>query len=239
MAMLALSLSSLERTRIMKTKSLFLSHPSALALMCFAAISLSGCITDEAALDDSRPTVAYGGSEAFPISVEKGPITLEVSSAQGTLQAGQVNAVQGFVNQSVSSGVTPITISRPSGGGKSARVASEIAALMSQQGVGRNMIRVSTYSARAGSPVVLSYISTFAKTKKCGEWPDDLSDTAMNDHFASHGCAVQANIAAMVADPNTLIVPTPIDPIRAASRVNAIKKLETPATTRSSFFSFF
>jgi pilus assembly protein CpaD len=223
----------------MKIPSVFFTRPSALALICCAAFSLSGCITDEAALDDLREPVAYSGSQAFPISVAKGPVTLEVSSRNSTLQPGQINAVQAFANQAASAGVTPITISRPSGGGASARVASEIAALMVQQGIPRNRIMVATHSAPSASPVILSYISTYAKTKECGQWPDDLSDNDMNQHMASHGCAVQANIAAMVADPNTLIVPTPTDPARAAAQVLAIKKLENPAPARSSFFSFF
>jgi pilus assembly protein CpaD len=223
----------------MKITSKFLPRSSALGLMCFAAMALSACITDEAALDDSLETPAYGGSDAYPITVAKGPVTLEVSSRQGTLQPGQVNAVQGFVHQAASAGVTPVTINRPSGGGASARVASEIAALMTQQGIQRNMIRVATYPAPASGKVVLSYVSTYAQTKPCGEWPDDATENDFNRHFASHGCAVQANIAAMVANPETLVVPTTVDPIRAAGRVAAIKKLENPIVPRYSFFSFY
>lgn len=223
----------------MKKSTLF-SRSSTLGIVCFAALALSGCITDEAAMDDTRSVTPYGGSDAFPITVAKGPISLQVSSRSGTLEPQQVNAVQGFVHQASSTGITPITISRPSGGGASARVANEIANLMSQQGIARNMIRISTHSGSSTAPVVLSYVSTYAKTKPCGQWPDDLSETMMNEHFASHGCAVQANIAAMVADPGTFIVPTPTDPIRAGGRVKAIKDLETPASaSRSSFFSFY
>ena len=224
----------------MKIKSIFQSRPSTFALMCCAALSLSGCITDEAALDDLRQPVAYSGSAAYPITVAKGPITLAVSSKQGTLQPSQINAVQAFTNQAASAGVTPITISRPSGGGASARVASEIAALMVQQGIPRNRVRVATHTGSASSPVVLSFVSTYARTRACGDWSEDVSENSMNQHMASHGCAVQANIAAMVADPNTLIVPTPKDPARAASQVSAIKNLENPTPPRgSSFFSFF
>jgi pilus assembly protein CpaD len=223
----------------MKITKTFLSRSSTLGIMCFAAVALSGCITDEAALDDFRAAPSYSGSENFPITVAKGPITMEVSSRQGTLQPAQVNAVQGFLNQAMSSGITPVTIRRPSGGGASARVASEVASLMVQQGVPQNMIRVATYSAPSTGAVTLSYVSTYAKTKACGQWPEDASESETNQHMSNHGCAVQANIAAMIADPQTLIVPAPVDPIRAASRVTAIKTLETPQTTRSSFFSFF
>jgi pilus assembly protein CpaD len=223
----------------MKITSL-ISRSGTLGLVCLAAFTLAGCVTDDAAMDDTRSVTPYAGSSAFPITVAKGPITLEVSSKSGTLGPQQVNAVQGFVNQAASAGVTPITVSRPSGGGASARVAGEIANLIAQQGIARNMIRITTHSASSTSPVVLSYVSTYAQTKKCGEWPNDMSESMMNEHNVNHGCAVQANIAAMVADPNSLIVPTPVDPIRAAGRVKAIKTLEAPAqNSRSSWFSFY
>ncbi len=203
-------------------------------LLCCAALSLSGCISDDIAMDDSLQTRPYSGSKAYPISVEKGPIALEISSAHGTLQPNQINAVSAFVNQAMSSGVTPVTINRPSGGGSSARVASEIAALMSQQGLSRNMIRVATYSAPASGAVVISYVSTYAKTKPCGDWSEDASDTDSNSHLPSHGCAVQANIAAMVANPSTLVVPAAVDPVVASTRTKVVSSLDSLATASTS-----
>ncbi len=203
---------------------------STFSLLCLAALSLSGCINDEIAMDDTMVTKPYAGSKAYPISVAKGPIALEVSSAHGTLQPNQINAVTGFVNQAMASGVTPVTINRPSGGGSSARVASEIAALMSQQGLPRNMMRVATYSGPSSGAVVISYVSTYAKTKPCGDWSEDASETELNTHLATHGCAVQANIAAMVADPATLVVPVAVDPAMASTRVKAISGLDGAST---------
>ena len=81
----------------------------------------------------------------------------------------------------MAAGVTPVTINRPSGGGSSARVASEIAALMSQQGLARNMMRVATYSGPSSGAVVISYVSTYAKTKPCGDWTQDAAETDTAD----------------------------------------------------------
>jgi pilus assembly protein CpaD len=197
----------------------------------FAALLLStsilgGCMNDGNLADQAMEPVAYSGSEAYPITVAKGPVTLDVDSHQGTLSPAQINAVSGFAHQARQAGVTPVTISRPSGGGASARVASEVASLVSQQGVSRNMIRIGTYSGPASAPVHVSYISTYAKTKPCGQVTQDATETENNTHMSSHGCAVQSNIAAMVADPETLVVPSAVDPIRANTRVNAIRGLE-------------
>jgi pilus assembly protein CpaD len=208
-----------------------------LAGLCVATSVLSGCVADDVigGANSDRPET-YAGSDNYPITVAKGPVTLEVSSKHASLEAGQINAVIGFAHQARSAGLTPITISRPSGGGASARVASEVAALISQQGIPRKAIRITTYPAPASAPVNVSYLSTYAKTEKCGDWSEDVTNTLSNAHMNSHGCAVQANIAAMVDDPNTLIVPEPTTAIPAVTRMKPIELLNTPAaaTTTSS-----
>lgn len=204
-----------------------------------SAMTLGGCMNDAMVNDQMIEPVAYSGSDAHPITVAKGPVTLDVDTRQGTLQPLQVNAVTGFTHQAMQAGITPITITRPSGGGASARVTSEIAALIAQQGVSRKLIGIRTYSGPAKGPVHISYVSTYAKTKACGQWPQDVTETEDNTNMPSHGCSVQANIAAMIANPETLVVPTTTDPIRANTRVNAIKTLETPSSQRGfSFFNF-
>lgn len=206
----------------MKFSNKLLKRSTTLALLLITGSALTGCIADEfstSALDTPAP---FSGSDNYPITVAKGPVTLEVSSHAGTLQPTQINAVIGFAHQARSAGRTPVTIRRPSGGGKSARVASEIASLMVQQGVSRNMVRVATYSAPAGAPVNVSFVTTYASTRPCGEWNEDVTSTDDNRNREGHGCAVQSNIAAMIADPETLIVPAPTTPIQAASRVRAL-----------------
>ena len=196
------------------------SNPAKLGLALFMASLLSGCAMDDTALDETyRP---YGGSDQHPIAVVKGPVTMEVSSAQGTLQPLQINAVNSFVHQALQAGVTPITVAQPSGAGNSARVASEVASLMVQQGVPRNYVRFATYQGAASAPVRLSYVSTYAKSVKCGDWSQDGTDTEENLLANNHGCAVQANIAAELANPETLVVPAAVTPIPAQRVVTGV-----------------
>jgi pilus assembly protein CpaD len=215
----------------MKHQAKFSVRIAALAALVFAT-ALSGCATDQALLGDDN-FQPYNGSDAYPITVAKGPVTLEVASTHGTLQANQVNAVQGFLHQAMSASVSPITLARPSGAGASARVASEIASLMAGQGIPRQRVVFATYDAPGSAPVRLSYVSTYARTKRCGEWTRDMTQTSANLPSPNHGCAVQANIAAMVANPETLIVPEPTTPIQAAGRVTALSALTTGSTSSS------
>jgi pilus assembly protein CpaD len=194
-------------------------HPSiAICALVIAAATLGGCAKDKVFGDETASMTPYSGSQAHEISVVKGPVTLQVDASHGTLQPTQINAVMGFANQAMAAGLTPIAIARPNGGGGSAQVASEVAALMVQQGLPRQMISISTYPAPSTAPIEVSYVSTYAKTDECGLWPEDLSSTAANKHYENFGCAVQANIAAQIANPKTIIVPRPASPAYARNR---------------------
>ena len=203
------------------------AHSLKLLVAVIAASALSGCQMSDMALDDTYQP--YGGSDMHPLSVAKGPVTMEVSTAQGTLQPQQVGAVSSFVRQATQAGVTPITIAQPSGAGRASRVASEIASLMVQQGVPRGSIRLATYRAGAAAPVRLTYVSSYGTSLKCGQWAEDTTETDSNRLAPNHGCAVQANIAAMVANPETLSVPTATDPIVAASDIAAVQAVMNPS----------
>ena len=201
-------------------------------LLLVAASALSGCITQDIGFDDSP--MPYGGSASHPITVAKGPITLEVASTQGTMQPTQINAVIAFTHQAMQAGTSPLTIGRPDGGGASSRVANEVAGLIAQQGIPAQLVRYVTYPAPANAPVRVSYISTHAQTKPCGDWSEDASSTSDNTLMPNHGCAVQANIAAMVANPQSLDVPAATDMADAAPQVVAINKLSTMASSTAS-----
>jgi pilus assembly protein CpaD len=217
----------------MKNHTKFYVRTTSLALLLLAS-ALAGCASDDAALLGDNSFKPYNGSDKYPITVAKGPVTLEVATGSGTLQPGQINAVQAFLHQATSASVTPITLARPSGGGGSTRVASEIASLMAGQGIPRQRVVFATYDAPRNAPVRLSYISTYAATKPCGNWERDLADSSSNEGGSNHGCAVQANIAAMVANPETLVVPATTTPIPAAGRMTALTALTTGSTSSSS-----
>jgi type IV pilus biogenesis protein CpaD/CtpE len=65
-----------------------------------------------------------------------------------------------------------------------------------------------------------------AVVDECGKWPKNLADTSDNDLSYNHGCAVQANIAAMAADPKDLVMSSSTDaPSLADVSYTAIDKI--------------
>jgi pilus assembly protein CpaD len=215
---------------IMRNKTV--SFQSFFALVAVAG-TLGGCGYNDMALDDAYAPLRT--EERFPIEYAKGPIVLEVQTAAGSLQPEQVNAVAGFARQSMSGGLTPVTIRRPAGGGASARVAEEVAGFMLQQGLPRSMIRMGTYPAPANAPLQLSYVKAYAHTKPCGDWSKDATDSSSNEPMPNFGCAVQANIAAMLANPEDLTGSRARSP--GIASVNAIQATKVATGASQSYAS--
>jgi pilus assembly protein CpaD len=98
-------------------------------------------------------------------------------------------------------------------------------------GISRDRILVSTREAAGDFKVELSFISYSASTDRCGQWTENLADTADNLTPRNLGCAVQQNVAAMVADPRDLQGPRPIDGGDAARAATVIGNYETGKPT--------
>jgi hypothetical protein len=77
-----------------------------------------------------------------------------------------------------------------------------------------------------------------AARKPCGqEWPDLANDES--NHFSpNHGCAVNSNIAAMIANPNALTHPKPLGPTPGNTAAAAILIYEYNSGSLSSGATF-
>jgi pilus assembly protein CpaD len=214
-------------------------NPAALFMLAMlTAAPLAGCTTEEYIAEGQYQP--YSGSEQYPITVSRGPVSIDVSTRAGSLDPAQVNRVAAFARQAAANGLTPVTVSRPSAGGKASRVAYEVANLLAQQGVPARLIKIRTYRGSAGSPVKVSFNKTFAKTRPCGDWSIDASQTRSNLWTPNHGCAVQTNFAAMLSNPTDIETPQPETPAPGSTRVDAVDAVDgnsvalDPITTTSS-----
>jgi pilus assembly protein CpaD len=207
---------------------------SKLSMILFMAMSsaLAACSNGELALDDTYVPVAH--YERYPIEVTSGPVKMEISSRHGTLQSSQINAISGFSRSASSAGSSRITILRPSAGGASGKVARQTYQLLVQSGISPGMISQKTYPGPAKGSVQLSYIRSVAVTKECGDWSSDMADTSSNEPYSNNGCFIQNNIAAMVVNPNDLVVPRPTTPALAATRTPGVTPTMTAPAAASS-----
>jgi len=207
------------------------SKMSAILLITMSS-ALAACSNGELALDDTYVPVAH--YERFPIEVTSGPVKMEISSRHGTLQSSQINAISGFSRSASSAGSSSITILRPSAGGASGKVARQTYQLLVQSGISPGMISQKTYPGPAKGPVQLTYIRSVAVTKECGDWSSDMANTSSNEPYSNNGCSTQNNIAAMIVNPNDLVVPRQTTPALAATRTPGVTPTMTAPAAASS-----
>ena len=191
------------------------------ALILLSGFLLSGCQFVDVAMEDYYVPAAH--YEKYPIKLVKTPVNVAVAARAGTLSPGQINAIAKFASEARSNSSSKIKVSYPSGGGQTRQVAHEIAELLANQGIARTMIVPASYRGGSGDPVHLSYTRKVAVTQECGDWSEDMSNTVRNEPYPNYGCAMQQNIAAMVANPQDFETPRAMTQIAAKNRTMAIE----------------
>lgn len=163
------------------------------------------------------------GAVNHPISVAPQSVDLKLSFSApdaGLLpeDAAQLNQ---FVADYLQHGNGSISVSVPAGSNSPAAI-SYFGERLASMGVPRSRILVGTHDVTNGDARVdVNYITYVAHTKPCGDWSTNLANTASNESSPNFGCAVQQNIAAMVADPRDLLQPRSMTAADAVRR-NAV-----------------
>lgn len=85
------------------------------------------------------------------------------------------------------------------------QVVSEIRDMIAEAGFAPSSIHVE--ANHGASHVRLSYLRIMAKAPECGLWPTNLASEPANVAYPNFGCATQANLAEMVANPADLLGP--------------------------------
>jgi pilus assembly protein CpaD len=113
-----------------------------------------------------------------------------------------------FVSDYMEHGNGAITVSVPAGGYANATI-SYFGERLADLGVPRSRVLVGTREVTDGDTrVELGFVGYGARAANCNnDWSQDAADTGDNQPMPNFGCAVQTNIAAMVADPRDLIEP--------------------------------
>jgi pilus assembly protein CpaD len=190
---------------------------ASLALLLTAG--LAGCSSDGVETEDFYS--ATSAAERYPIKVAKGPVHLGVASKRGGLTPNQANTVMAFAQSAASNSYSSITVSRPAGS-RGKEVAGAVTALLLQQGIPAGSIVQSVYRGSTAGPVNVSYIRTYAVTKPCGDWSQDLANQPANQTAPNFGCAMQQDVAAMVANPEDFARPEGMGNVLARRRIKTL-----------------
>jgi pilus assembly protein CpaD len=203
-----------------------------IALAGLPLIALGGCM-------QTQEQIGWSSRMHTQIVAQETTAELKI----GTVVAGEKLgmrervAVKGFATAYQQEGHGAVIISRPSNGPddiSAMRAAADARAVMLAEGVDQSMIAEGTYDGTGArtAPLIISYRTYDAVVPNCPDissW--DFSDTTSNSALPSFGCAVSANLAAMIANPSDLVGDQPMDPADTARRSIMFSKYRAGETT--------
>lgn len=196
-----------------------MKHPALLLLI--GALALAGCGTRSTLHAD--PAVNPLDAWAARVQVQTQVDEVKLAAHATGLSENQKAALSDFVARWAAAEGGTITIQSPVGGvdpARAHRASSSAQAFLIAGGAPESLVRVVGYDAAGapGAPVVVSFLRHVAEPPRCGRSWENLTATADNIPYDNFGCALNANIAAQVANPGDLVTPRQMTPADAARR---------------------
>jgi pilus assembly protein CpaD len=207
--------------------ALFRIIPLIFASTFSACSSLPGPKPEQAVERPLTPTEQFAGKT----DIDPMPREIRLAPRADGLSPNQQRALDALVADWMDAGTGEIVIQETPDGQRTARAAY---GFLASRGLPVSALRL--VSAPEAGPVTVGFMGYVATPPRCGNWSSftALSENQPNSNF---GCAVQANIAAQVADPQDLLRPrtqTPIDAGRRSTVLEAYRQGRDPSTQASS-----
>jgi pilus assembly protein CpaD len=185
----------------------------------FFTMSVAACATpQQVKLNEPVPTAA----DMHKISVNQTGVKMEIPTTADVMTPEVAAKLDEFGAAYRAYGHGPLILSTPNGANdNTARTAQAARMALVDKGVPYAAISGATYDAtgRAGAPIMLSFSRYEAVAPACKPvWAENIAMTFTNQVSENFGCSLNANVAAMIADPADLKGARPIDPRDAARR---------------------
>lgn len=214
------------------------------AKTCFGALLLSGlgacatpAITSQAETGD-RYALSELNVYAPRVDAVEERVEIATSEDPAGILAGRARAER-FGSLFLKLGDGPIIMNVPAGSTDERvvrRQSEEIRSILYAQGVSLSAIATRPYAANGttNAPITLSFRRYTAIPYPCAPLNEiDLSDAFHNQSNPAHGCTVNWNIAAMVANPRDLVLARELGPSDADRRQIVIEKYESGTPTQT------
>jgi pilus assembly protein CpaD len=182
-----------------------------------SALALSACV--------GLPAEGTGPAPINPISrfalaVEPGVERIALAVHETGPSANQRAALQDFAYRFSAEGAPVLRVEAPSGDDAvSGEMAWNVRNTLEALGVPASQVQVVTYVAPdPRAPILVGFDTMRAAVPRCGtEWTN-LARTASNAGYSNFGCAVNANLAAQIANPRDIVTPRTMTPPDAGRR---------------------
>lgn len=205
-----------------------------------ACTNMTGEVATASIPDDYR--------QRHPIAIREADrsIVIFVGSARGGLSASQradvVSLGRTWVREGTGAIVADVPVDAPNARAVAATLQA-VRTVLEESGVPARGITLHKYRAddlETGN-IKLSYPRMAAVAGPCGQWPEDLGPSILNDRYTENkpyynfGCATQRNLAAMIDNPSDLEHPRPETPAYTARRTAGFDKYRRGEPTATSY----
>jgi pilus assembly protein CpaD len=171
------------------------------------------------------------------VKVDSHPDELLLAPHAEGLSPAQDQALDGFLRRWLEAEAREILISAPVGGPNSdvpGRMAFAARTRLVGMGAPATAVRIVGYDAGGApnAPRKVGFLRYRASIPQCGGW-DNITATKDNKPYENYGCAVAANMAAQIANPEDLLSPRDSTPADAGRRDTVMGKYRRGETTAS------
>ena len=219
------------KTQLLAPSRLLKAAATSLSLML-----LSACASTGGAEKAEAPLT---GTEVWAdrVKVDAHPDEILLAPHTGGLSPNQLKALDNLLDRWLEAEGREILINAPMGG-PDADPAGRMAAAARQRllalGAPAGAVRITGYDAggQPGAPLKVGFLRYHAEIPKCGSW-ENITATRDNKPYENFGCAVAANIAAQVANPEDLLGPRASTPADAGRRDTVFGKYRKGESTAS------
>ena len=198
------------------------------ALPCCLVLLAAACTSPSVDLG-RLPVYPSDSYVNHPIPVARSVATLALPGADAgaALSATEIARLDGFLGEFVAGGHGPLSVTVPTAGQEQALAkAKRIVARALDRGLrgGEVSLVVSTAESSDRNQIVLSYDTFVARVPACGDWSKESSNDVTNSVYSNYGCAMQHNVAILIANPADLLAPR-LAGLRDAPRSNQVIQL--------------
>ena len=189
-------------------------------LSLIAALAASTALAACAAGAGSSAPLPITPTARWALQVEDGLDRIALAVHPTGLSGNQRAALSALAGRFAHAGGDVIVVQAPAGDDPvTGEAAWSTRAALQEMGVPGDRIRVESYHAPdPRAPILAGFTTVRAHVPRCGAAWESLSRTGSNQSPSNFGCAVNANLAAQIADPRDIAAPRAMTPVDAARR---------------------